>query len=182
MEILEKFKNDLKKIEESFKTELVSLRVGRATPALVENILVDYYGEKVPIKQTASISAPEPRTLIIEPWDKNILPNLEKAILTSDLNLSPIVDKNLIRINIPPLTEERRRAMSKILGSKLEEAKIKYRVVRDKIIKEVGELFDAKKIAEDEKFQMKEQIQRIMGNAGKNIEDIAKTKEKEINI
>lgn len=182
MEILEKFKNNLRTIEESFKIELSSLRVGRATPALVENILVDCYGEKVPIKQMASISAPEPRTLVIEPWDKNILPNLEKAILTSDLNLSPIVDKNLIRINIPPLTEERRRAMLKIVGSKLEEAKVKYRVSRDKIMKEISESFDAKKIAEDEKFKIKEQIQQIIDNAGKNLEDIVKTKEKEINI
>lgn len=182
MDILLKFKAELKKIEEALKTELSSLRVGRATPALVENILVDCYGEKVPIKQLSSISAPEPRTLIIEPWDKNILSDLEKAILASDLNLSPIVDKNLIRINIPPLTEERRHAMLKILGSKLEETKVKYRTSRDKIIKEINESFDAKKITEDEKFKMKEQIQQIIDNANKNLEDVAKIKEKEINI
>lgn len=182
MDTLLKFKLELKKIEESLKTELSSLRVGRATPALVENILVDYYGGKVPIKQLSSISAPEPRTLIIEPWDKNTLYDLEKAILASDLSLSPIVDKNLIRINIPPLTEERRRAMLKILALKLEETKVKYRVSRDKAIKEINELFDAKKITEDEKFKMKEQAQQIIDDANKNLEDVAKTKEKEINI
>ena len=154
MEILEKFKNNLKIIEESFKIELASLHVGRATPALVENILVDCYGSKIPVKQLASISAPEPRVLVIEPWDKNNLSNLEKAILASNLNLNPIVDKNLIRINIPPLTEERRLAMLKVLGSKLEEAKIKYRGDRDKIIKELSESFDTKHITEDEKFKI----------------------------
>lgn len=182
MDTLLKFKSELKKTEESLKTELSSLRIGRATPALVENILVDCYGSKVPVKQMASISAPEPRTLIVEPWDKNILPNLEKAILASDLNLSPVVDKNLIRINIPPLTEERRHAMLKVLTSKLEETKVKYRVSRDKTIKEINELFDAKKITEDEKFKMKEQAQQIIDDANKNLEDVAKTKEKEINI
>src|SRR3989338_9089944 len=95
MEILENFKNELKKVEESLKTEFSSLRVGRATPALVENILVDCYGSKIPIKQLASISAPEPRILIIEPWDRPVLPNLKKFILTSDLNLIPIFNKIL---------------------------------------------------------------------------------------
>lgn len=182
MEILEKFKNDLKTIEESFKIELSSLRVGRATPALVENILVDCYGSKMPIKQLASISAPEPRILIIEPWDRNNLPNLEKAILSSDLSLNPIVDKNLIRINIPPLTEERRNALIKIINSKLEEAKIKYRASRDKVIKEINELFEAKKATEDEKFKRKEEIQKLIDLTNKNLENILKLKEEEIKI
>ncbi|OGD24587.1 ribosome recycling factor [Candidatus Azambacteria bacterium RIFCSPHIGHO2_01_FULL_40_24] len=180
MEILENFKNELKKIEESLKTEFSSLRVGRATPALVENILVDCYGSKIPIKQLASISAPEPRILIIEPWDRTVLPNLEKAILTSNLNLNPIVDKNLIRINIPPLTEERRNALIKIIGSKLEETKIKHRNSRDKIIKEINELFDAKKITEDEKFKIKEEIQKLVDLTNKNLENSLKLKEEEI--
>lgn len=180
MEILEKFKNDLKIIEESLKIEFSSLRVGRATPALVENILVDCYGSKIPVKQLASISAPEPRILVIEPWDRTVLPNLEKAILASDLNLNPIVDKNLIRINIPPLTEERRAALIKIIGSKLEEAKIKYRSSRDKMIKEINELFDAKKITEDEKFKIKEGVQKLIDSNNQNLENLLKLKEEEI--
>ena len=180
MEILENFKNELKKIEESLKIEFSSLRVGRATPALVENILVDCYGSKVPIKQLASISAPEPRILIIEPWDRTVLPDLEKAILTSDLNLNPIVDKNLIRINIPPLTEERKAALIKIIGSKSEEAKIKYRGSRDKMIKEINELFDAKKITEDEKFKTKEEVQKLINLTNQNLENLLKSKEEEI--
>lgn len=182
MEILEKFKNDLKAIEESFKIELSSLRVGRATPALVENILVDCYGSKMPIKQLASIFVPEPRILIIEPWDRNNLLNLEKAILSSDLSLNPVVDKNLIRINIPPLTEEKRNALIKIIHSKLEEAKIKYRASRDKTIKEVNELFDAKKTTEDEKFKTKEEIQKLIDLTNKNLENLVKLKEEEVRI
>lgn len=180
MEILEKFKNELSKIEELLKIEISSLRIGRASPALVENILVDCYGSKMPIKQLASISAPEPRTLTIEPWDKKILPDLEKAILTSNLGLSPIVDKNLIRINIPALTEERRTAILKILNSKLEEARIKLRSSRDRAIKEAGELFDDKKITEDEKFKMKEEVQKTMDLMNDNLEKLLKLKEREI--
>lgn len=180
MEILEKFKNELLKIEELLKVEISSLRIGRASPALVENVLVDCYGSKIPIKQLASISAPEPRMLTIEPWDKKILPDLEKAILTSNLGLSPIVDKNLIRINIPAITEERRTAILKILNSKLEEAKIKFRSSRDRTIKEAGELFDDKKITEDEKFKIKEEIQKVMNLMNENLEKLLKLKEKEI--
>ena len=138
MDIVETLKNKLHKTEEYFKTELSSLRVGRATPALVENISVDYYGAKTPLKQIASISAPEPKILIIEPWDKNALSAIEKAVLASNIGLNPIVDKNIIRITVPQLTEERRDALIKIMGTKLEEAKIKIRAERDGAIKELA--------------------------------------------
>lgn len=180
MEFLENFKKELKRIEESLKIEFSSLRVGRATPALVENILIDCYGLKVPIKQLASISAPEPRILIIEPWDKNVLSSLEKAILSSNLGLSPIVNKNLIKISIPPLTEERKNALIKIIGSKLEETKIKCRNGRDKTIKEINALFESKKITEDERFKIKEEIQKLIYLTNENLENLLKLKEEEI--
>jgi ribosome recycling factor len=180
MEILEKLKSDLKKVEEFLKTELASLRVGRATPSLVENVVVDYYGAKTPLKQLASISAPEPRMLIVEPWDKNALSAVEKAILTSDLGLNPIVDKNLIRISIPPLTQERRESLAKIAGAKLEEAKIQCRAKRDEAMKETNALFDSKKMAEDEKFKAKERIQQLIDETNRNLENTIKAKEKEI--
>lgn len=180
MEILEKFKGELKKIEENLKIELSSLRIGRATPALVENLLVDYYGVKTPLKQLASISAPEPRLLIIEPWDKNVLSAIEKAILTSDLSLNPIVDKNLIRINIPQLTEERRNSLIKVANAKLEEAKIKIRAKRDETMKEINDSFAAKKITEDEKFKTKEKIQQATDETNRNLENYFKSKEREI--
>jgi len=180
MENLEKIKTKLKNIEESLKTEYSALRVGRATPALVENILVDYFGAKTPLKQLASISAPEPRLIIIEPWDKNTITAIEKAILSSDLGLNPIVNKNLIRINIPPLTEERRNSLIKIMGTKLEVVKIRCRTARDEAIKEITDLFSAKKITEDEKFETKEKVQELVNTANNNLENITKLKEKEI--
>jgi ribosome recycling factor len=180
MDTIEKLKNELKKVEEFLKNELAGLRVGRATPALVENILVDYYNNKIPIKQLASISAPEPRLLIIEPWDKSALGSIEKALLSSSLGLNPVVDKNLIRINIPQLTEERRNDLIKIVSAKLEEAKIKCRNSRDDMMKEISDLFNAKKITEDEKFKLKEKIQNNVIEANKNLESLVEAKEKEI--
>ncbi|MDO8443616.1 MAG: ribosome recycling factor [Candidatus Azambacteria bacterium] len=174
METLEKLKIKLKSVEGALKIELSALRVGRATPALVENILVDYYGIKTPIKQLASISAPELRTLVIEPWDKNALSGIEKAIHASDLGLNPIADKNLIRINIPQLTEERRNSLIKITGAKLEEIKIRCRAARDEAMKEMNDL------TEDEKFKMKESVQKLVDEANKNLENLAQAKEKEI--
>lgn|SRR3989344_3419296 len=180
MEILEKFKNQLNEVEKFLKSELSALSVGRATPALVENLIVDYYGAKTPLKQIASISAPEPRVLIVEPWDKNALSAIEKAILVSNLSLNPAVDKNIVRITIPQLTEERRNSLVKIAGVKLEEAKIKIKANRDEIMKELNDLFDAKKITEDEKFKTKEKIQNLTGEANVNIEEIVKNKKREI--
>ena len=180
MENLEKLKIKLKNIEEFLKMELIALRVGRATPALVENILVDYYGAKTSLKLLASISAPEPRLLIIEPWDKNAIIAIEKAIISSNLGLNPIVDKNLIRINVPSLTEERRNSLIKIIGAKLEEVKVRCRTARDEAIKEIADLFSAKKITEDEKFEIKEKIQELINATNKNLENITKLKEKEI--
>jgi len=174
MENLEKLKTKLKSIEEMLKIELSALRISRATPALVENILVDYYGAKTPLKQLASISAPELRTLVIEPWDKNALSGIEKAIHASDLGLNPIVDKNLIRISIPQLTEERRNSLIKITGAKLEEIKIRCRAARDEAMKETGGL------TEDEKFKAKESVQKLVDETNKNLEDLAKSKEREI--
>ncbi len=180
MENLEKLKIKLKSIEEFLKTEFSALRVGRATPALVENISVDYYDTKTPLKQLASISAPESRLLIIEPWDKNTIVSIEKAILSSDLGLNPITDKNLIRINIPLLTEERRNSLIKILGIKLEESKVKCRAARDEAIKEITDLFNAKKITEDEKFKAKEKIQESINKTVESLENATEIKEKEI--
>ncbi|OGD41988.1 ribosome recycling factor [Candidatus Azambacteria bacterium RIFCSPLOWO2_02_FULL_42_10] len=176
----ETLKNKLKSVEDSFKKELSFLRVGRATPALVENISVDYYGTTTPLKQIASISAPEPRSLVIDPWDKNAIPNIEKAIFASGLGLSPIVDKNTIRINVPSLTEERRKALIKIAGSKLEDAKIKCRTIRDEAMKELTDLLSAKKITEDEKFKKKEKTQELINETNRNLESSLNSKEREI--
>lgn len=177
---LEKFKPEFKKIEDFLKEELTGLRVGRATPALVENVAVDYYGTKTPLKQIASISAPEPRVLVIEPWDKNALPGIEKAILASNLGFSPVVDKNIIRITIPQLTEERRISLIKILSAKLEEAKIKCRGRRDEMMKEINDARNAKIITEDDRFKLKEKAEEMVKETIAHLENQAWQKEKEI--
>ena len=117
-EIIDKRKSDLEKAIEHFKSELGKIRTGRANPALVEDLLVDYYGAKTPLKQIASINTPEPRQIVIQPWDRGALVSIEAAIRESDLNLNPNNDGVLVRINLPMLTEDRRRDMVKMLNQK----------------------------------------------------------------
>lgn len=163
-----------------FQKEIATLRIGKANPALIEDIMVDFYGGKMPIKQLAAISAPEPKTLVVQPWDKNAVSAIEKAILSSSLGINPIVDKDIIRVTIPPLTEERRLALAKIVKIKLEEAKIAVRKDRDEAIKTIEALFAGKKITEDDKFKGKQEAQKAVDEANKNLEDLASKKEREI--
>src|SRR3989344_1044028 len=146
MSIIDNLKKNLKVRHEWLQKELATLRIGRANPALVEDIIVDYYGSKMPIKQLATISAPEPRTLVVQPWDKNAVSAIEKAIQASSFGINPIVDKDVIRVTIPALTEERRLALAKIVKTKLEESKIAVRKDRDEAIKTIETLFAGKKI------------------------------------
>lgn len=180
MSVIDGLKKNLKTHEDWLQKEIGTLRIGRASPALVEDIVVDYYGSKMPIKQLATISAPEPRTLIVQPWDKNAVSGIEKAIQASSLGVNPIVDKDTIRVTIPALTEERRLALVKIVGIKLEEAKIAMRKDRDDAIKEIEMLFAEKKITEDGKFKDKQEVQKAINEANKELENIANKKEKEI--
>ena len=180
MNTIENLKKNLEAHKDWLLRELVILRIGRANPALVEDIMVDCYGSKMSIKQLAAISAPEPKVLVIQPWDKNTISMIEKAIQTSSLGLNPIVDRDIIRISIPSLTEERRLALVKVVKEKLEEAKISVRKDRDETIKAVESLFTGKKITEDEKFRQKQETQKVIDGVNKNLEDIADRKEKEI--
>lgn len=173
-------KQKLDKILERLKNEAVSLRTGRATPALVEDLEVDYYGSKTPLKAIASISAPEPRQILISPWDKNAIQPIERAIQLSSLGLNPIADKDTIRLAIPSLTEERRKELVKLLGKYLEEAKIAVRREREEVLKEVNKEEKEKKISEDEEFRQKQEIQKIIDETNKKIEEIGANKEKEI--
>lgn len=168
------------KIIERFKGTLASLRTGRASPALVEDLLVDYYGTPTPIKTLASISAQGPREIVIQPWDKNAIQPIERAIQASSLGLSPVTDRTVIRIMIPALTEERRREMTKLLGRHLEDARIQVRRVREDAIREIDRKEKAKEISEDQKFRSKNEIQKIVDETNKKIEEIAAAKEKEI--
>src|SRR3989338_6791365 len=132
-------KEKLNKVIEYFKGEIAVLRTGRATPAVVENLPVDYYGTKTPLKALASISTPDPRQILIQPWDKGALQPIEKAIQSSQLGLNPVVDGVYIRLNLSQLTEERRKDLIKILGQKAEETKISVRKAREEGLRVVDD-------------------------------------------
>ncbi len=174
------FKQKLEKTVGHLKVEIASLRTGRATPALVEDLEVDYYGSKTSLKAIASISSPEPRSLVIQPWDKNAIQPIEKAIQSSSLGLNPVTDHDVIRLSIPPLTEERRKELTKLLGRHLEDARIHVRREREGMLKEVDRKEKAKEISEDEEFRQKSEVQKIVDEINKKIEEIGLMKEKEI--
>jgi ribosome recycling factor len=170
----------LEKIIERLKQEVAGLRTGRASPALIENLEVEYYGSKTPLKAVAAISSPDPKSLVIQPWDKNAVTAIEKAILGSSLGLNPIIDRDVIRVSIPPLTEERRKELIKLLGKYLEEARIQVRREREEILKEIDRKEKSKEISEDEKFRQKNEVQKTVDEINKKIEEIGATKENEI--
>lgn len=173
-------KEKLSNIISHFKGEIAVLRTGRATPALVEDLAVDYYGTKTPLKALASISIPDPKQILIQPWDKGALQPIEKAIQSSPLGMNPIVDGAQVRLNLPQLTEERRRDLIKLLGQKSEETKISVRKAREEAIRENDDAEKKKEISEDEKFRKKSEIQKIVDEINKKIEETVNAKEKEI--
>ena len=179
-EIIESKKPELEKSLEHFKEELNQIRTGRASAALVEGLTVDYYGVKSPLKQVASITTPEPRTIVISPWDKDNLVNIEKALRESQLNLNPNNDGQVIRINIPPLNEERRKELVKVLNQKAEDGKISVRKHREEMWEEIQKLEKEGKMSEDDKFIGKDKLQEMIDEYNKKIEEIRAKKEEEI--
>jgi len=172
--------NKMKKTVEILRTELVKIRTGRANPGLVEDIKVESYGAQMPLSQLASITVPEPRQLLIRPWDKNILPQIEKAILKSDLGLTPSSDGNVIRLNIPLLTEENRQNISKLVHRLAEENKIAIRNIRRQAIETTKLMKKEKKISEDDEKKGEEKIQKLTDSFIEEIDRILKIKDKEI--
>lgn len=172
--------NRMKKSIEAFKRELTGIRTGRASPALVEPLKVDYYGAPTPLQQLASVSAPEARLLVIKPFDQASLAAIEKAILKSDLGLTPMNDGKIIRLPIPQLTEERRRDLTKLVRRHTEETHIAIRNVRRDALKDLEELEKEKMISEDQHFRGKELLQQVTDKYIAQADQIAKTKEAEI--
>lgn len=160
--------------------ELGKLRTGRAHPGLVEGMMVDYYGTLTPLKQMASVSVPEPRQILISPWDKGALAKIEAAIRESDLGLNPMNDGVGVRITLPTLTEERRKDLVKVLNSKAEEARISIRSVREDIWKDIQEAEQDGAMGEDEKFRAKDELQKIVDEYNAQIEKMREKKEQEI--
>ena len=178
MGILEKFKKETASLVESFRKEIIAIRGNRPSPALVENLKVDYFGQSLLIKQLGSISIVPPREIDINVWDKNAIPGVVKAIETSGLSAN-YTDK-LIRINLPPLNEERRAELVKAVKKIGETFKIQLRSHRDEINKEIGRSFDVKEISEDQKFKLKEEIQKNVDSTNQEIENILDKKIKEL--
>ncbi len=179
-EIINKIKPNFDRTVDYLKKELAGLQVGRASPGLIEDLNVECYNQRMPLKQLAAIQTPEPRSILIRPWDKSILEDIAKAIRQSKLGFSPVVEEEFIRLKIPPLSEERRRELTKILQEKLEECRISLRRQREEIWKEIQDLERQGKISEDDKFRAKDELQKIIDEYNKNIEEIGKKKKGEI--
>lgn len=177
---MQEFKKQLNAILARFQQEIASLRTGRATPALVEDIEVESYDAKMPLKVLAAISSPDSRSLLITPWDKTNLPAIEKSLQSSSLGVNPITDKNTIRITLPALTEERRKEMTKILGRFSEDARIQARKAREMELRAVEREKESGNISEDEKFRRKSEIQKVVDETNAKIEEMRATKEKEL--
>lgn len=165
---------------EALQDDLLSIRTGRASPALVEKLPVEYYGTATPLNQMASIAAPEPRLLVIRPWDPSSLADIERAILKSDLGLTPMNDGMLIRLSIPRLTEERRRELVKVVSRRVEEARIAVRNLRRDALQDLKEFEKEKMISEDEFFRGKDKVQELTDEFVEKIDGIGKRKEEEV--
>ncbi|QOR36029.1 ribosome recycling factor [Clostridium sp. 'deep sea'] len=179
-EVLADCESRMQKTIKVFEGDLKSVRAGRATPSLLDKITVEYYGSSVPIKQVGNVTAPEPRLLVIQPWDKTVIPLVEKAILQSDLGLNPNNDGTVIRLNIPQLTSERRQKLLKVIRKMAEECKIAVRNIRRDANDEVKMLENEKEITEDDSRRGLEQVQDLTNKYVKETDVVLKKKEEEL--
>lgn len=179
-QLFQEAEDKMKKVVEAMKKDVASIRAGRANPALLDKVQVDYYGTMTPVNQLASISAPEPRLLVIQPWDKTVIASIEKAILKSDLNLTPSNDGTVIRLPIPQLTQERRQELVKLVKKKAEEYRVGIRNIRRESNDEIKSLEKEKNISEDEAKKAQEQIQKLTDEYIKQVDKVLSSKEAEI--
>ncbi|MFQ5675504.1 MAG: ribosome recycling factor [bacterium] len=168
------------KAVESTRSELVKIRTGKASPAILDTVRVEYYGSMVPLKQVASVSAPEPRLLTIQPWEKNIVPQIEKAILKADLGLNPVNDGTIIRIPIPQLTEERRKDLVRLCHKLVEEGRIAIRNVRRDANDKLKQSEKSHEISEDQYHTAVDDVQKITDGFIKQMDETLTLKEQEI--
>jgi ribosome recycling factor len=173
-------RNRMTKSLDSLRHELAKIRTGRAHPSLLEHVHVDYYGSEVPIGQAASVVVEDARTLSVTPWDKSMVSVIEKAILTSDLGLNPSTAGQVIRIPLPPLTEERRRDLGRVVHQEGENAKIAIRNIRRDANNHIKELMKEKEISEDEERKAEQDIQAVTDVAVKKVDEIVAEKEQEL--
>jgi|GEM_PF-23718 len=165
---------------EHLQKELGSLRTGRATPALVEDIKVSAYGSTMEIRGLASLNVPDSKTVVIDPWDKSLIQNIEKGIRDAGVGLSPVVDGHVIRIMVPQMTEENRKQIVKIMKEKLEEARIRTRGIREEIREEIMKKEKEKEFSEDEKFKLFDELEKLTKDYNEQVTQMGENKEEEI--
>ncbi len=179
-DVINTAKEKMKKSCEVYERDMMSLRAGRANPQLLDRILVDYYGTPTPINQIGNISSPEPRLLVIAPWEAKMIPQVEKAIQKSDLGLNPSNDGKLIRLVFPELNEERRKDLTKVASKGAEDTKVAIRSIRRDAIEQIKKLKKNSEITEDDQRDAEEDMQKLTDKAVKEVDEIYAKKEKEI--
>ena len=179
-DVLKNAEEKMQKSCAAYERDMVGLRAGRANPQLLDRIMVDYYGTPTPINQVGNISAPEPRLLVIAPWEAKLIPQIEKAIQKSDLGLNPSNDGKIIRLVFPELNEERRRDLTKVASKGAEETKVAIRSIRRDAIEQIKKLKKNSEITEDDQHEAEDDMQKITDKAIKDVDAIYARKEKEI--
>ena len=179
-DVLKNAEEKMQKSCAAYERDMVGLRAGRANPQLLDRIMVDYYGTPTPINQVGNISAPEPRLLVIAPWEAKLIPQIEKAIQKSDLGLNPSNDGKIIRLVFPELNEERRRDLTKVASKGAEEAKVAIRNIRRDAMEQIKKMKKNSEITEDDQKDAEEEIQKMTDKAIKDVDAIYAKKEKEI--
>ena len=179
-DIVKKSEETMKKSINFLKEDLSTIRAGKANPKLVDKIQVSYYGSMTPLNQVANISVPEPRSIIVQPWDTSLLKDIEKAIMASDLGINPTNDGKMIRLVIPPLTEERRKELIKQVKKEVENTKVAVRNIRRDGIDQIKKMEKSKDITEDEKIQAEDEMQKLTDKYTKEADLVTKKKEEEL--
>ncbi len=179
-DVFEELNDSLDKAHEALRAQLSKLRTGRAHPGMLDGIKVDYYGSKTPINQMAAVGVPEPRMLTVKPWEKNQVQAIDKAIRESDLGLNPQLDGDLIRVPVPPLSEDRRKELSKVAKKHGEDCKIGIRKARHGALDFLGEMKKSGDVSEDEAERAKKKVEDVVSSAVNVVDDLVNAKEKEI--
>lgn len=179
-ELIAQKKRDFDFALEHAKTEVAGIRTGRASASMIEDVMVEYMGSRLRVREVATITVPEPRVIFVQPWDKSVIPAIEKAIREAGSGFSPVSDSNGVRVSIPSLTEERRKEMVKLLGQKVEEARIKSRQIREDILKKVQQAVKDKTAREDDAHKAKDEVQKIIDDFNKKLDDMTSKKEQEL--
>ncbi len=180
MSSIDEARERMERAVEATRREFTTVRTGKATPALLDTIRVEAYGSKMPINQVGTVSAPEPRMLVVQPWDKGLIGAIEKAVRSAELGLNPVNDGNVIRIPIPPLTEERRREMVRLLHKMAEEGRVAVRHARQEANKDIKRRQQAHEVSEDEARRQLDEIQKLTDQYIARIDELLQAKEQEV--